>query len=129
MNRKGRGPPRLNNLETIPEELAAQTPNGLARLLEAVAVETPPAIRTGFASKFIAESIAILEQLDVTEIERMATALARVRENGGRLFILRVGGSAAHAGHAVNDFRKICGFEAYAPTANVPDLTAHPNHR
>jgi len=117
----------LNNLETIPEESVAQKSNGLARLLEAVAVEPPPAIRSGFASKFIAESIAILEQLDVTEIERMATALARVRENGGRLFILGVGGSAGHAGHAVNDFRKICGFKAYAPTDNVSELTARAN--
>ncbi len=117
----------MNNLETIPEESVAQKSNGLARLLEAVAVEPPPAIRSGFASKFIAESIAILEQLDVTEIERMATALARVRENGGRLFILGVGGSAGHAGHAVNDFRKICGFKAYAPTDNVSELTARAN--
>src|SRR5260370_22542839 len=124
MNRKGRGPPRLNNLETIPEELAAQTPNGLARLLEAVAVETPPAIRSGFASKFIAESIAILEQLDVTEIERMATALARVRENGGRLFILGVGRSAVHAGQALNDCRKLFGVEASSATHNVSVLTA-----
>ena len=114
----------MNKLETIPEELVAQKSNGLARLLEAVAVAPPPAIRSGFASKFITESIAILEQLDVTEIERMAAALARVRENGGRLFILGVGGSAGHAGHAVNDFRKICGFEAYAPTDNVSELTA-----
>src|SRR5436853_6182183 len=57
----------------------------------------------------------------------MATALARVRENGGRLFILGVGGSAGHAGHAVNDFRKICGFESYAPTDNVSELTARVN--
>src|SRR5207244_6835291 len=66
-------------------------------------------------------------QLDVAEIERMATALSHVRERGGRLFILGVGGSAAHAGHAVNDFRKLCGFEAYAPTDNVSELTARTN--
>ena len=53
--------------------------------------------------------------------------LARVRELGGRLFILGVGGSAGHAGHAVNDFRKLCGFEAYAPTDNVSELTARAN--
>jgi D-sedoheptulose 7-phosphate isomerase len=80
-----------------------------------------------FAATFIAESIAILEQVDVAAIERMATALARVRELGGRLFILGVGGSAGHAGHAVNDFRKLCGFEAYAPTDNVSELTARAN--
>jgi D-sedoheptulose 7-phosphate isomerase len=57
----------------------------------------------------------------------MATGLASVREGGGRLFILGVGGSAGHAGHAVNDFRKLCGFEAYAPTDNVSELTARVN--
>jgi D-sedoheptulose 7-phosphate isomerase len=80
-----------------------------------------------FAAAFIAESIAILEQVDIAAIERMAVALARVRGLGGRLFILGVGGSAGHAGHAVNDFRKLCGFEAYAPTDNVSELTARAN--
>jgi D-sedoheptulose 7-phosphate isomerase len=89
----------------------------------------PPAktLSTGFAATFIAESIAILEQVDVATIERLAAGLARVRELGGRLFILGVGGSAGHAGHAVNDFRKLCGFEAYAPTDNVSELTARVN--
>ena len=100
-------------------------------LLHAVAeqpTQTPvPAVSLGFAATFIAETIDILEQLDVAEIERMATALAHVREGGGRLFILGVGGSAGHAGHAVNDFRKLCGFEAYAPTDNVSELTARAN--
>lgn len=82
---------------------------------------------TGFAAAFIAESIAILEGVDIAAIERMAAGLARVRELGGRLFILGVGGSAGHAGHAVNDFRKLCGFEAYAPTDNVSELTARAN--
>jgi D-sedoheptulose 7-phosphate isomerase len=92
------------------------------------ALQQPTAIPRGdFAATFIAESIAILEQVDVAAIERMATALARVRELGGRLFILGVGGSAGHAGHAVNDFRKLCGFEAYAPTDNVSELTARAN--
>jgi D-sedoheptulose 7-phosphate isomerase len=81
----------------------------------------------GFAAAFIEESIAILEQVDTLAIERMALGLARVRELGGRLFILGVGGSAGHAGHAVNDFRKLCGFEAYAPTDNVSELTARAN--
>ena len=80
-----------------------------------------------FAAAFIAESIAILEQVDIAAIERMAVAMARVRGLGGRLFILGVGGSAGHAGHAVNDFRKLCGFEAYAPTDNVSELTARAN--
>ncbi|MGB6946820.1 MAG: SIS domain-containing protein [Bryobacteraceae bacterium] len=85
------------------------------------------AVPIGFAAAFLGESIAILEQVDVAAIERMAAGLAHVRELGGRLFILGVGGSAGHAGHAVNDFRKLCGFEAYAPTDNVSELTARAN--
>lgn len=86
-----------------------------------------PTPATGFAATFVAESIAILESVDIAAIERMAAGLARVRELGGRLFILGVGGSAGHASHAVNDFRKLCGFEAYAPTDNVSELTARAN--
>jgi D-sedoheptulose 7-phosphate isomerase len=80
-----------------------------------------------FAKAFLEESIEILQQIDVTEADRLAVELAATRERGGRLFILGVGGSAGHAGHAVNDFRKICGFEAYAPTDNVSELTARIN--
>ena len=80
-----------------------------------------------FTQKYIEESIDILGKLDAASIEAMATGLASVREGGGRLFILGVGGSAGHAGHAVNDFRKLCGFEAYAPTDNVSELTARVN--
>jgi D-sedoheptulose 7-phosphate isomerase len=98
----------------------------LAGLQEALG-KPAPAPSTAFASAFIAESIAILEQVDIAAIERTAAGLARVRELGGRLFILGVGGSAGHAGHAVNDFRKLCGFEAYAPTDNVAELTARAN--
>jgi D-sedoheptulose 7-phosphate isomerase len=102
----------------------------LTGLQEALRQEAPPLPapgQSGFAAGFIAESIAILEQVDIAAIERMAAGLARVRELGGRLFILGVGGSAGHAGHAVNDFRKLCGFEAYAPTDNVSELTARAN--
>lgn len=98
----------------------------LTALKEALG-RSAPVREAGFASKFISESIAILEQIDLAAVERMAAALARVRELGGRLFILGVGGSAGHAGHAVNDFRKLCGFEAYAPTDNVSELTARAN--
>jgi D-sedoheptulose 7-phosphate isomerase len=80
-----------------------------------------------FAEMFLAESIDILQRLDPHEIERLAIGLNAVRQGGGRLFILGVGGSAGHASHAVNDFRKICGFEAYAPTDNVSELTARAN--
>lgn len=80
-----------------------------------------------FTQSFLSEVQAILARLDTAAIERLATALAAVRDGGGRLFILGVGGSAGHAGHAVNDFRKLCGFEAYAPTDNVSELTARTN--
>jgi D-sedoheptulose 7-phosphate isomerase len=80
-----------------------------------------------FTRQFLGEVRQVVEQLNETEIEKCADELARVRERGGRLFILGVGGSAANASHAVNDFRKICGFEAYAPTDNVSELTARTN--
>src|SRR5579862_8321523 len=82
---------------------------------------------TTFTSTFLSETQAILQKIDLNSIEEMAQGLARVRNGGGRLFILGVGGSAGHAGHAVNDFRKLCGFEAYAPTDNVSELTARIN--
>jgi len=80
-----------------------------------------------YSRQHLDESIAILQQLDAELLERCVELLASVRERGGRLFILGVGGSAANASHAVNDFRKICGFEAYAPTDNVSELTARTN--
>ncbi len=80
-----------------------------------------------FVDSYLHESAEILAVLDRDVIERTALGLAAVRDRGGRLFILGVGGSAGHASHAVNDFRKICGFEAYAPTDNVSELTARIN--
>ena len=80
-----------------------------------------------FAKEFLAEVQQVTAQLNEAAIEKCADELAAVRTRGGRLFILGVGGSAGNAGHAVNDFRKICGFEAYAPTDNVSELTARTN--
>jgi D-sedoheptulose 7-phosphate isomerase len=80
-----------------------------------------------FASAFIRETKQILDAVDCQQIEKMAHELAGLRARGGRLFILGVGGSAGHASHAVNDFRKLCGIEAYAPTDNVSELTARTN--
>jgi D-sedoheptulose 7-phosphate isomerase len=82
---------------------------------------------TTFSESYIQESLSLLKDLDTSSIEKMAHGLGRVRDQGGRLFILGVGGSAGHASHAVNDFRKICGFESYAPTDNVSELTARVN--
>jgi D-sedoheptulose 7-phosphate isomerase len=82
---------------------------------------------SSFAEDFLAETTEIVAALDRDDIERVATGLAEVRGGGGRLFILGVGGSAGHASHAVNDFRKLCALEAYAPTDNVSELTARVN--
>jgi len=69
----------------------------------------------------------IAEQIDIDGIEKLARALSALRDEGGRLFFLGVGGSAGNCGHAVNDFRKLCGIESYAPTDNVSELTARTN--
>ena len=82
---------------------------------------------SSFADDFLAETTEIVAALDRDDIESVATGLAAVRDGGGRLFILGVGGSAGHASHAVNDFRKLCDMEAYAPTDNVSELTARVN--
>jgi D-sedoheptulose 7-phosphate isomerase len=80
-----------------------------------------------FAEEFLAEAAQIIARLNVASIEKAAALLASTRAAGGRLFVLGVGGSAANASHAVNDFRKIAGIEAYAPTDNVSELTARAN--
>jgi len=80
-----------------------------------------------YSAQHLAETRSIVEQLDPVLLEKVVEGLGTVRDRGGRLFILGVGGSAANASHAVNDFRKICGFEAYAPTDNVSELTARTN--
>lgn len=79
------------------------------------------------ARKFFDEAVQILSRLDADAVERLASLIADLAKRGGRLFILGVGGSAGNASHAVNDFRKICGIEAYAPTDNVSELTARVN--
>ena len=80
-----------------------------------------------YARQHLEESKRIIELIDPDAVERVAEILAAVRARGGRLFFLGVGGSAANCSHAVNDFRKIAGFEAYAPTDNVSELTARTN--
>ena len=79
------------------------------------------------ASRYLAEAVAIAERLDASRLEAMAHALADVRAGGGRLFFLGVGGSAANASHATNDFRKLAGIESYCATDNVSELTARTN--
>ncbi|MDF1792321.1 MAG: SIS domain-containing protein [Thalassobaculaceae bacterium] len=79
------------------------------------------------AETYLAQAAEICRSLDPAEMEAMVAALVDLRARGGRLFILGVGGSAANCGHAVNDFRKLCAIEAYAPTDNVAELTARTN--
>ena len=80
-----------------------------------------------YTEKHLNEARQIIESIDAEAIEGMVKLLAQVRADGGRLFFLGVGGSAGNCSHAVNDFRKIAGFESYAPTDNVSELTARTN--
>lgn len=80
-----------------------------------------------YSRQHLQEAADIIQALDADAIERIAERLAEVRSRGGRLFFLGVGGSAGNCSHAVNDFRKLAGFEAYAPTDNVSELTARTN--
>lgn len=80
-----------------------------------------------FIEQFLSEASLIIKNLNKEQIEASVNLLSKTREKNGRLFVLGVGGSAANASHAVNDFRKIVGIEAYAPTDNVSELTARTN--
>src|SRR4051812_35666163 len=80
-----------------------------------------------YTKSYYAEVVEVVRGIDQGTVDRMIDILVDVRDKGGRLFILGVGGGAGNAGHAVNDFRKICGIEAYAPTDNVSELTARVN--
>lgn len=82
---------------------------------------------TQHASEFFSEIQRIATEIDTAVVERLAQALAELRERDGRLFLLGVGGSAGNCSHAVNDFRKLCGIEAYSPIDNVSELTARTN--
>lgn len=82
---------------------------------------------TQFTLQFLEESAKLIREIDAAVVDRVAVGLGAARDAGGRLFILGVGGSAGHASHAVNDFRKLCAYEAYAPTDNVSELTARVN--
>ena len=80
-----------------------------------------------YGRQYLEETKQVLEALDRAAIEAVAEGLAGVRDRGGRLFVIGVGGSAAHASHAVNDFRKLCRLESYAPSDNLSELTARIN--
>ncbi len=89
--------------------------------------DTDSVSRIDFIKSFFEEASQICTQIDLNEIEKLVQGLHRIRETGGRLFFLGVGGSAGNASHAVNDFRKLCGIETYTPTDNVSELTARTN--
>lgn len=80
-----------------------------------------------YARKHLGEAMEIIQKMDVASIEKVADLLSGVKDKGGRIFFLGVGGSAGNCSHAVNDFRKIAGIESYAPTDNVSELTARAN--
>lgn len=82
---------------------------------------------TDHSTTYLAAAAELARRLDPIQLDAMARGLAAVRERGGRLFILGVGGGAGHASHAVNDFRKLCLLESYTPTDNVSELTARTN--
>jgi D-sedoheptulose 7-phosphate isomerase len=87
----------------------------------------PDSSHSTHSTRYFAQISDIAARLDHAAIERMVEALAALRAGGGRLFLIGVGGSAGNCSHAVNDFRKLCGIEAYAPTDNVSELTARAN--
>ena len=101
------------------------TRDEFSRRLEEAQNDLPK--KVSYTHAYLNEVVAVANMLDGTVIEQMATHLAALRTINGRLFFLGVGGSAANASHAVNDFRKIAGIEAYAPTDNVAELTARTN--
>ena len=80
-----------------------------------------------FCHQYLDEARSIIERIDGAAIEKMTVLLVQLRERGGRLFLVGVGGGAGHAGHAVNDFRKLAGIESYSPSDNVSELTARTN--
>jgi D-sedoheptulose 7-phosphate isomerase len=80
-----------------------------------------------YSTEFLQEVVEIAQKLDVAKIEILADELMKIRESSGRLFIIGVGGSAANSSHAVNDFRKLCGIDAIAPTDNIAEITARTN--
>ena len=86
-----------------------------------------PVAPTDHAVAYLEATATLARSIDPAALDEMARALAGVRERGGRLFVLGVGGGAGHASHAVNDFRKLCAVESYAPTDNVSELTARTN--
>jgi len=84
-------------------------------------------IQSLFATRYLAEAKEIIDGIDHQAIEAMTLKLIQLRDGGGRLFLVGVGGGAGHAGHAVNDFRKLVGIESYSPSDNVSELTARTN--
>ena len=115
---------RLHGYEVFNRFYEIGSPNGLKEAHDFFEMEKR---HMTYAQQHIAETIEIASKIDLDAIEKMADLLAQVKADDGRIFFLGVGGSAGNCGHAVNDFRKIVGIEAYAPTDNVSELTARTN--
>jgi D-sedoheptulose 7-phosphate isomerase len=116
---------RLAGYEVTRRFYQIGTPTGLAELDEYLKAAEMGV--SDYTKQYYEDVLAVARAIDQKQVDRMIDILVEVRSEGGRLFILGVGGGAGHAGHAVNDFRKLCGFEAYAPTDNVSELTARVN--
>jgi D-sedoheptulose 7-phosphate isomerase len=84
-------------------------------------------VASAHTDRYFGEIAALASAVDRNQVDQVAKALVTLREQGGRLFVLGIGGGAGHASHAVNDFRKLCGIESYAPSDNVSELTARTN--
>src|SRR5215470_16387879 len=87
----------------------------------------PPTVTKSFTERYLEQTAAVAREIDPVAIDKVVRVLVTLRERGGRLFVIGVGGGAGHASHAVNDFRKIAGIEAYTPVDNVSELTARIN--
>jgi D-sedoheptulose 7-phosphate isomerase len=107
--------------------IAGSSPAMIKSLPNSVEVQQRGAMALSHASEFFANVLEVSRSVDANIVEKMAGELASLRDRGGRLFLLGVGGSAGNCSHAVNDFRKLCGIEAYSPIDNVSELTARAN--
>ncbi len=117
---------RLNSVESE-HNRRYLLPSAAASAARHSAIIDSPMPRTSHTTTYLRETAEIAALVDVTTIDLLVAALLELRERGGRVFFLGVGGSAANCSHAVNDFRKLCSIEAYAPTDNVAELTARIN--
>jgi D-sedoheptulose 7-phosphate isomerase len=124
---KGAGASRTNLIIFRGERSAKRVARKIQRVAKFKQSHDLKSRTMGHAADFFAQASTIAKQLDDAKVDKLASELAELRARNGRLFVLGVGGSAGNASHSVNDFRKLCGIEAYAPCDNVSELTARAN--